>query len=156
MAMVTKPKVFLSSALNGELQEERAALEARFGVDTKLGNIFSLWMFERIGAAPANAQDTYLRAVENSSIAIFLFSTELRDGVKDEFFAAERRAAVLCYVRRDVTRTAELDTFIREHVQPWHKFGTFSNPRELWELVEQDIQAWLFELLQTQNYPGSS
>jgi cyclic pyranopterin phosphate synthase len=143
---MSRPQVFLSSAMTGELEVERQVLMARFGQGTPLGEWFTLWTFEA-GAHPEPAPTVYLREVEESPVAIFLFFEELRQGVRDEYYAADRGgAAIFCYIREATTRKDDLDAFINNVIRPQHKTTNFSSARDLYEKVEIDLQNYVDDL----------
>jgi MoaA/NifB/PqqE/SkfB family radical SAM enzyme len=137
-----KLQVFLSSAMNGELDVERAALKQRFGSAPALANTFELWTFES-GAEPIDARLSYRQEVEKSAIVILVFANTLRDAVRDEFFAAVRSgAAILCYVKGGIVAEPDLSRFIGDQVTPRLKYSRFDNEQQLCDKVEHDVHQW--------------
>jgi tetratricopeptide (TPR) repeat protein len=133
-----KLSVFLSSAMTGELNEERTSIKVLFRSNINLGRFFDLYVVED-HASPSEIEKAYVKEVLDSDVLILLLSTELRQPVVREFEAAlQESLKVFCYIKKGVLPSDELSEFIKTKAYSVH-CGLFFDAVELTEKVESDL-----------------
>jgi tetratricopeptide (TPR) repeat protein len=138
-----KLKVFLSSAMTGELKEERVAIKVLFNSNEKLNSFFELYAIDD-HASPNSIQIAYTNEVQESKILICVLGEELRDAVVDEFITAKAKDLnIFCYIKERVPRSIELNEFIDKHA---HQVpcGHFYETSELTNKIQNDLWKDIF------------
>ena len=133
-----KLKVFLSSSMGGELNEERTAIKVHFSADNKLNSLFELYAIDG-HASPHSIQKAYTDEVIDSKILICLLGNELREAVVNEFTIAESKGIrILCYIKKNISPSPEMQRFIDERAYKVH-CGSYYQSTELVKNIESDI-----------------
>lgn len=138
-----KLKVFLSSAMTGELKEERAAIKVLFNASEKLNTFFELYAIDD-HSSPIDIHSSYKKEVQDSKIIICIFGEELRDAVIDEFITAQNNNLnIFCYIKERVSKSTALIKFIDEHAHDVH-CGYFYETSDLTIKIQNDLWADIF------------
>lgn len=134
---MSKLNVFLSSAMTGELDEERAVLKSVFP-KSKLNNFYKLYSIDEHASAKS-IQQTYVEEVRESEILILILDKEIREAVYEEFNTAEKSSSkIFCYIKNTEGRTQDLEEFISEKAYKYH-CGNFYSSQDLSGKVENDL-----------------
>lgn len=139
-----KLKVFLSSAMTGELKEERTAIKVLFNANEKLATFFELYSIDD-HASPNSIQKAYTNEVQGSKILICVLGETLRDAVVDEFITAQTKDLnIFCYIKESVPRSMELNKFIDKHAHQVH-CGHFYDTSNLTNKIQNDLWEDIFD-----------
>lgn len=134
-----KIKVFLSSAMTGELYAEREAVRTLFDFNEFFIQMFDLRIIEN-NASPDNIKEAYEHLVNKSDIFILLLNEELRKAVFNEYNIATRNQLnVFCYIKENQKRTEELEQFIQDFPYNKHTCKRFYCPQDLVKFIKEDI-----------------
>jgi tetratricopeptide (TPR) repeat protein len=134
-----KIKVFLSSAMTGELYAEREAVRTLFDFNEFLIQMFNLRIIEN-NASPDNIKETYEHLVNKSDIFILLLNEELREAVLNEYnIATTNQLNVFCYIKENQKRTEKLEQFIENFPYNKHTCKIFYYPQDLVKFIKEDI-----------------
>lgn len=134
-----KINIFLSSAMNGELDDERKSITQLFNSDAILKNFYNFFAIEK-SASPYPIEKAYLDEVSRSDILVCLFKNSLRIPVKKEYEKARVEGKkVFSYIYQDASNRAdELTDFIKTELFKYDP-GFFDSTFCILESVKQDI-----------------
>jgi tetratricopeptide (TPR) repeat protein len=137
--------IFLSSAMNGELDDERKSIYGLFDRDEAIKNFYELYIIEK-KATPKKVEDAYLDEIGNSDIIIFILKMDLRSGVEKEYQKARQLGRkVFIYLYNDESlRTDKLQQFITDEVYRYNP-GFWDSTYDLLEKIRTDIQSDIVE-----------
>ncbi len=134
-----KFNVFLSSAMNGELDQERIVLRFGFDEDQILSEFYELYAIED-HASSRTIQKAYNEEVINSDLVIFLFCKELRDAVYEEYQTAlTHNKKFIIYVKNVENADKRLTDFITKEIYKYNP-GSFYEPRNLFSKIKEDLK----------------
>ena len=132
-------KVFLSSAMTGELNEERAVIKAVFGIDRSLIHLFELLTISD-NAYPYRIDKAYKDLVKKSNIIILVLNKELRQAVVEEFNEAiNNNKKIFCYIKSNKERDEELISFIHDTIYNHYTSKDFTDSVELSKIIVNDL-----------------
>ena len=133
-----KLQVFLSSAMNGELNIERELIRFLFHSDHTLTEFFDLFAIEE-HASPSSIETAYCGEVKDSDIIIFLFNKELRSAVLKEYeVARENNKIIFIYIKKGNTIDYQLQNFITSEVYHYNP-SNYTEPNLLCDKLKNDL-----------------
>ncbi|MGD8306000.1 MAG: tetratricopeptide repeat protein [Ignavibacteria bacterium] len=134
-----KFNVFLSSAMNGELDQERILLRFGFQEDLILSEFYDLFAIED-HASSRTIQKAYVEEVINSDLIIFLFCKELRDAVLEEYNTAlANDKKFIIYLKNVDDVDSNLSDFIKKEIYKYNP-GSFFDPTNLFSKIKEDLK----------------
>jgi len=133
-----KLQVFLSSAMNGELNIERELIKFLFNNDHILTEFYELFAIED-HSSPNKIEDAFCSEVANSDIVVFVFRAQLRDAVLKEYNTArEKNRLVFIYLANSDKKEEKLNDFISTEIFKYDP-GFYSQPQELCNKIKNDL-----------------
>lgn len=134
-----KINAFLTSAMTGELDEERRAIRILFNKSSELSKFYDLYAIEE-HASPLGIEADFSDNVVHSQVLISVLKWKLRRPVEQEFnIAQENHLRIFCYVSNDDRQRDEtMIKFIREKAHDVH-CGSYTSSVDLVERIERDL-----------------
>ncbi|MEK0338380.1 MAG: hypothetical protein QQN41_13200, partial [Nitrosopumilus sp.] len=135
-----KINVFLSSAMTGELNKEREALQIFFNTDPTLKEFYSLYLIEK-HASPRKIEKAYTEGVNDTVIYLLLLNIELRTAVQEEYLTAiAGNKKIFCYIKAESSdRDKALHEFIKSEIYKYHP-AHYLDTEDLSNRIKNDIQ----------------
>ena len=136
---MSKINIFLSSAMNGELDDERNSIIQLFSENEIIKNFYNLFAIEK-SASTNRIEDAFLSEVSKADIVVCLFKKDLRIPVKKEYEKARKEGKkVFIYLYEDSSeRNEDLNLFIKEEIYKYDP-GFFDSTYRLLENLKKDI-----------------
>ncbi len=133
-----KLQVFLSSAMNGELNTERELIRYLFENDQVISEFYELFAIEE-HASPLNIKSAYCDKVESSELVIFIFHKQIRDAVLEEYHTARKhKKRTFIYLKDSKRRNKALSEFISQEIYKYNPV-TFYDPQALNRQLRNDL-----------------
>lgn len=132
--------VFLSSAMNGELDEERSNIRLLFKTDPSLQDFYDLYAIEDHGS-PREIETAFTNEVQDSDVLLILLHKDLRSPVLKEYETARtNNRKVFAYIKAtDSERAPELQDFIRNEIYKYNP-GSFTSSHDLCNKIKADFR----------------
>lgn len=106
-------------------------------------------LLEQKGANTENPIDASVKAVGESDIYIGIFGEKYSEiTVKEYREAVKRRIPALLYLKKIKKREPELEDFLENEVKSNFVFHEFSGNKKLLQQIEDDLNDFIFDLLQ--------
>jgi len=106
-------------------------------------------LLELKGANAENPTDASIKAVRKSDIYIGIFGTKYSETtVKEYHEAVKRRIPPLLYLKKIKQREQKLQDFLESEVKSNFKFYEFSSNKKLLQQIEDDLNEFIYVLLQ--------
>jgi uncharacterized protein DUF4062 len=143
-----RSKVFISSAIGGDVDAERAAV-----IEVVDSNPYlRAWDFSREPAAPGPLQDSYLRHVDDCALFMAVIGAEIRDAVENELHRAQETGReVLIFRKRVVEPSSRLKAFLGDADV---KYASFESLDELRYQVREALDDFIAHLLTQRSRPA--
>jgi tetratricopeptide (TPR) repeat protein len=132
--------VFLSSAMNGELDIERNSIRTLFRENALAKDFYSLFAIEE-HASPEMIQKAFTYEVLSSTILILILGDNFREAVIEEYQTARKSGKrVFVYIKSSKNRSDALSEFISSEIYKYNP-GAFHDAVDLCERIKRDLKA---------------